>query len=162
MTEKKIIIGADHLGLPLKNTLRDHLVAQGYEVVDIGVNEETPVNYPEVAIRLSRRIATGEFARGVLVCGTGIGMAITANKIAGVRAAVLSDPYSAERAAASNAAQVAAFGALVMGPAAAVKLLDIWLASEFVPGSRSQPKVDLINALDQSRKSQKRNETDGD
>jgi ribose 5-phosphate isomerase B len=151
VVEKKIIIGADHLGLPLKNILRDHLTELCYQVVDIGVNDDTPVNYPDVAIRLSRRIADGEFPRGVLVCGTGIGMAITANKIPGVRAAVLSDPYSAERAAASNDAQVAAFGALVMGANNAVKLLDIWLNSEFVPGSRSQPKVDLIKALDKSR-----------
>jgi ribose 5-phosphate isomerase B len=153
MTEQKnaIIMGADNLGLPLKNTLRDYLIELGYPVTDIGVNDDKPVNYPEIAVKLAECVAAGEFSRGILVCGTGIGMAITANKIAGVRAAVIHDPYSAERARASNDAQIAAFGALVIGPSAAKKMLDIWLASEFVPGSRSQPKVDLINALDKKR-----------
>jgi ribose 5-phosphate isomerase B len=149
--KKPIIIGADHLGLPLKNILKDYLVDLGYAVTDIGVNDENPVNYPEIAIQLSQRIAAGEFSRGILVCGTGIGMAITANKISGVRAAVIHDPYSAERARASNDAQVATFGSLVIGPSAAKKMLDIWLASEFVPGCKSQPKVDMINALDRKR-----------
>lgn len=149
--KEAIIIGADHLGLPLKNILRDYLAEQGYPVTDIGVNEEAPVNYPEIAVKLAERIAGGEFTRGILVCGTGIGMAITANKIPGVRAAVIHDAYSAERARASNDAQVAAFGSLVIGPNAAKKVLDAWLDSEFVPGSKSQPKVDMIKALDAKR-----------
>jgi ribose 5-phosphate isomerase B len=127
------------------------LAELGYTVTDIGVNDDKPVNYPEIAIKLSKRIASGEFERGILVCGTGIGMAITANKIPGVRAAVIHDPYSAERARASNDTQIATFGALVIGPSAAKKMLDIWLSSEFIPGCKSQPKVDMINALDQGR-----------
>ena len=146
-----IVIGADHLGMPLKNILRDYLKELGYEVTDIGVNSEDPVNYPDVAVELSEKIRNGQFTRGILVCGTGIGMAITANKVPGVRAAVIHDAYSAERARASNDAQVATFGALVIGINAAKKNLDVWLASEFTPGSPSQPKVDLINALDKKR-----------
>jgi len=146
-----IVIGADHLGMPLKNILRDYLKGLGYEVSDIGVNSEDPVNYPDVAVELSEKIRDGQFTRGILVCGTGIGMAITANKVPGVRAAVIHDAYSAERARASNDAQVATFGALVIGDNAAKKNLDVWLASEFTPGSPSQPKVDLINALDKKR-----------
>jgi ribose 5-phosphate isomerase B len=153
MADKKesIIIGADNLGLPLKDALRDYLLELGYPVTDIGVNDNKPVNYPEIAVILSKRIASGDFTRGILVCGTGIGMAMVANKIPGVRAAVIHDPYSAERARASNDAQVAAFGALVIGPSAAKKILDVWLASEFVAGSKSQPKVDMIKALDAKR-----------
>jgi len=146
-----IIIGADHLGMPLKNALRDYLKELGYEVTDIGVNTEEPVNYPDIAIELAEQIRDGKFSRGILVCGTGIGMAITANKVPGVRAAVIHDAYSAERACASNDAQVATFGALVIGVSAARKMLDVWLGSEFTPGGRSQPKVDLINALDNKR-----------
>ena len=146
-----IIIGADHLGLPLKNALRDYLKELGYEVTDIGVNSEDPVNYPDVAVELSEQIRNGKFTRGILVCGTGIGMAMTANKVPGVRAAVIHDAYSAERARASNDAQVATFGSLVIGVSAAKKMLDVWLENEFTVGGRSQPKVDLINALDKKR-----------
>lgn len=149
-TKKPIIIGADHAGLALKEALRDYLKEGGYEVVDIGVHTDDPVNYPDIAINLAEQIRQGKFERGILVCGTGIGMAITANKIPGVRAAVIHDAYSAERARASNDAQVAAFGSLVIGVNAAIKNLDIWLASEF-GGGRSQPKVDLINALDEKK-----------
>jgi ribose 5-phosphate isomerase B len=147
-----IIIGADHLGMPLKNALRDYLIELGYEVTDIGVNTEDPVNYPDVAVELSEQISIGKFSRGILVCGTGIGMAITANKVPGVRAAVIHDAYSAERARASNDAQIATFGSLVIGISAAKKMLDVWLENEFTAGGRSQPKVDLINALDKKRK----------
>jgi ribose 5-phosphate isomerase B len=143
-----IIIGSDHLGMPLKNALRDYLKELGYRVNDIGVNSDEPVDYPDVAIDLAGQVRDGKFSRGILVCGTGIGTAITANKVPGVRAAVIHDAYSAERARASNDAQIAAFGALVIGVNAARKLLDIWLASEFTPGGKSQHKVDLINALD--------------
>jgi ribose 5-phosphate isomerase B len=146
-----IIIGADHLGMPLKNALRDYLIELGYEVTDIGVNIEEPVNYPDVAVELSEQISNGKFSRGILVCGTGIGMAITANKVPGVRAAVIHDAYSAERARASNDAQIATFGSLVIGVSAAKKMLDVWLENEFTAGGRSQPKVDLINALDKKR-----------
>ena len=148
-----IIIGADHLGMPLKNALRDYLKELGYEVKDIGVNSEDPVNYPDIAVELAEQVRDGKFSRGILVCGTGIGMAITANKVSGVRAAVIHDAYSAERARVSNDAQVATFGALVIGVSAARKMLDVWLESEFTAGGRSQPKVDLINALDKKRSS---------
>jgi ribose 5-phosphate isomerase B len=153
MTNKivPIIIGADHLGLPLKNALRDYLKEMDYKVTDIGVNSEDPVNYPDIAVALSEQIRNGKFSRGILVCGTGIGMAITANKVPGVRAAVIHDAYSAERARASNDAQVATFGSLVIGVSAAKKMLDVWLENEFTAGGRSQPKVDLINALDKKR-----------
>jgi len=147
---KPIIIGADHLGSPLKNVLRDYLKDKGYEVKDIGVDSNDPMYYPEIAIKLCDEVRQGDYNRGILVCGTGIGMAITANKIQGIRAAVIHDPYSAERARASNDAQIATFGSLVIGVNAAKKMLDIWLESEF-GGGRSQPKVDLINALDEKR-----------
>lgn len=146
---KRIIIGSDEIGFGLKNELRDYLITLGFQLIDVGVFDVNPQPYPLIAKVLCERLINESIARGILICGTGIGMAISANKIRGIRAAVIHDPYSAERARASNDAQIAAFGSLVIGPSAAKKLLDIWLASEF-QGGRSSAKVELINALDQA------------
>lgn len=144
---KRIIIGADHLGLPLKNALVEHLRSKGHEVADIGVNDDNPVDYPDIAVELAKRIASEEFSRGILVCGTGAGMAITANKVPGVRAVCVTDPYSAERAIASNNAQVITMGALVTGTNVANMLADIWLANEF-QGGGSAIKVQKMKDID--------------
>jgi ribose 5-phosphate isomerase B len=145
---KPIVIGADNMGLPLKNAIRDYLVKLGYQVNDMGVNTGDPVDYPDVGAGLAEAIAAGEYERGILVCGTGAGMAIVANKVPGVRAVAVQDPYTAERAVASNNAQVITFGAQIIGPQVAEKLIDIWLASEF-QGGRSAPKVAKIDNLDE-------------
>lgn len=144
----KIIIGSDHFARGMKDDLSEYLKEQGHEVVDIGAYDDTPIDYPDVAEALAKEIAAGKYERGVLVCGTGIGMAMVANKIPGVRAACCHDPYSAERARKSNDAQVITMGAQVIGPAVARSLLDIWLKSEFA-GGRSAPKVEKIKALDE-------------
>jgi ribose 5-phosphate isomerase B len=143
----KIALGADHLGLPLKDALKAHLEGEGHEVIDYGVNDETPVDYPDVAIEVAEAVAAGTFSRAILVCGTGIGMAITANKIPGVRAANVADPYSAERARMSNDAQVLCLGSRVVAPEVARIIVDHWLAAEF-QGGGSARKVDKIKALD--------------
>ncbi|MGL4649746.1 MAG: RpiB/LacA/LacB family sugar-phosphate isomerase [Caldilineaceae bacterium] len=144
---KPIVVGADHMGLPLKDVIRDHLRQRGYVVEDLGVNVSSPVDYPDVGAQLAEAVAAGSFERGVLVCGTGAGMAIVANKVPGVRAVCVADPYTAERAVASNNAQIVTFGALITGAAVAEMLVDIWLESEF-QGGRSGPKVAKIDALD--------------
>ena len=146
---KKLIIGTDHLGLPLKNAIAEHLRAKGHEVEDIGVHDENPVDYPDVAVELAKRISKNEFERGILICGTGAGMAITANKVPGVRAVTVADPYTAERAIASNNAQVITLGALVTGVNVAKMLVDIWLANEF-QGGGSARKVEKMNEIDAS------------
>lgn len=153
MSAKKepILIASDHYGLTLKNPIRDYLIEKGYEVKDLGVNSEEPVLYPEIAIQLSEELLKNNYSRGILVCGTGVGMAIVANKVPGVRAAVIHDPYSAERSRASNDAQVATLGSLVIGVNAAKKMIDIWLESEF-GGGRSLPKVAMIKAMDEKKK----------
>ncbi len=144
-----ILIGSDHIGYPLKEDLKNYLAGLGHEVVDLGCsNALTPVDYPDVATELAERIAAGETDRGVLICGTGIGMAITANKVPGVRAACCHDPYSAERARKSNDAQVITMGSQIVAPTLAHLLIDHWLASEFA-GGRSAPKVDKIKKLDE-------------
>ncbi|MGF7398280.1 ribose 5-phosphate isomerase B [Thermoanaerobacterium thermosaccharolyticum] len=143
----KIIIGSDELGYDLKEIIKNHLTNKGIEVVDAGVYDKNPVDYPDIALSVAQRIANNEFERGILICGTGIGMAITANKVPGVRAAQCHDIYSAERARKSNNAQIMTMGALVVGVELAKKLVDVWLESEF-QGGRSIRKVDKINNVD--------------
>ena len=148
---KVIVLGSDHFGYPLKEDLKRYLTDLGHTVVDIGTdNADDPVDYPDVAVALANRVRSGEFDRGILVCGTGIGMAIVANKVPGVRASAAHDPYSAERARKSNDAQVLTMGSQIVGPALARNILDHWMASEFV-GGRSTAKVAKIKALDEAR-----------
>lgn len=146
----EIAIGADHLGFALKEALVAHLRELGHEPVDYSLPGPDAVDYPDVAVEVARAVAAGRFERAILVCGTGIGMAITANKIPGVRAANVSDPYSAERARKSNNAQVLCLGSLVVGQEVARLLVDHWLAAEFAGGGSAR-KVAKIDALDGSR-----------
>lgn len=151
MTAGNVIVGSDHYGFTLKESLKTYLVELGYSVVDVGTdNEEEPVDYPDVAVAVAEEIRSGRFTRGILVCGTGIGMAMVANKVPGVRAACAHDPYSAERARKSNDAQVLTMGSQIVGVALARQILDHWLVSEF-DGGRSIPKVAKIKALDEAR-----------
>ena len=152
--KSKIVVGADHFGLPLKQGIVPYLEALGYEVDDIGVQENTPVDYPDIAATLAEMISQDKYDRGILICGTGAGMAIAANKVPGVRAVSVQDPYTAERARASNNAQIITFGSQIIGLEVAKKLLDIWLKSEF-QGGRSAPKVQKINELDQKYRPQR-------
>ena len=147
MKDNVILLGADHLGLSLKNSLKNHLQDKGYKVEDVGVDNEDPVDYPDVGEKLARKIANGDSTRGILCCGTGAGMAIVANKIPGVRAVCINDPYTAERAIASNNAQVVTLGGLITGKEVGKKLVDIWLENDF-QGGKSLPKVEKINKLD--------------
>jgi ribose 5-phosphate isomerase B len=146
----KLAIGCDEAACDLKNALKAHLLAQGHEVTDFGTHDNAPVLYPDVAFEVAQRVAAGEFPRALLLCGTGIGMAICANKVPGIRAAQCHDTYSAERASRSNDAQIITLGARVVGPELAKAIVDTWLRASF-DGGRSQPKVDLINAFENGR-----------
>jgi len=148
---RRVGLGCDHLGLALKTALCEHMRAHGIEVIDIGVADNTPVDYPDIGAALAHRLVAGEFERGVLVCGTGAGMAIAANKVPGVRAVCAMDPYTAVRAIASNNAQVITFGAQIVGESVARMLLDIYLSNEF-QGGRSAPKVAKLEALDRAER----------
>ena len=141
MKNNSILLGSDHLGLSLKNALKEHLVKKGYAIEDIGVDNEDPIDYPDIGEKLARRIAKGDSERGILCCGTGAGMAIVANKVSGVRAVCINDPYTAERAIASNNAQVVTLGGLITGKEVGKKLVDIWLENDF-QGGRSLSKVE--------------------
>jgi ribose 5-phosphate isomerase B len=139
----KLAIGCDEAACELKEVLKKHLLEQGHDVTDFGTHDAKPVLYPDVAIAVAERVAQGEYPRAVLLCGTGIGMAISANKVTGIRAAQCHDTYSAERAARSNDAQIVTIGARVVGPELAKAIVDSWLRSTF-DGGRSAPKVQRI------------------
>ena len=144
----RIMIGSDHLGFPLKEDLKAYLLDLGNEVEDLGVGVATEeIDYPDIGRALAERIAAGDSDRGILICGTGIGMAIAANKVPGARAAVCHDPYSAERARKSNNAQILAMGSQIVAPTVARMLIDHWLASEF-GGGRSERKVAKLDQID--------------
>ena len=145
---KAVAIGSDEAGFALKALLSDVIRAEGWEVVDFGCHTPDPVDYPDVALEVARSIARGDHDRGILICGTGIGMAIAANKVPGVRAAQAHDPYSAERARKSNDAQVLTLGARVIGPELAATLVRIWLRSEFAGGGSAR-KVAKITAAEE-------------
>ncbi len=138
-----IAIGCDEAAFDLKVNLKRMLQEAGHEVEDFGTFDTSPVLYPDIAFAAAKSIAEGRNDRGVLLCGTGIGMAISANKVPGIRAAQCHDTYSAERARKSNDAQVITMGARVIGPELARSILRVWLQSEFEP-ERSGPKVARI------------------
>ena len=132
-TDMRIVVGSDHYGLPLKNVLRDHLISLGYAVDDFGVNSADPVDYPDIGSEVALAVAAGKYDRAILVCGTGAGMVIVANKIPGVRAVSVQDPYTAERAVASNNAQIMTMGAQVTGPEDGQEATG-YLAAGRIPG----------------------------
>lgn len=142
-----IAIGCDEAAFDLKEILKRLLQYGGYAVEDFGTFDAKPVLYPDIAFAAAQSIADGRNDRAVLLCGTGIGMAISANKVPGIRAAQCHDTYSAERARKSNDAQVITMGARVIGPELAKTILQAWLASEFEP-ERSGPKVARITAFE--------------
>lgn len=141
----KIAIGADSAGKPLLNVIAAHLATKaGLEVHDLSQSGF----YADLSQNLAQTIVDGQHERGILICGTGIGVSISANKVPGIRAALTHDTYSAERAAKSNNAQIITMGARVIGPELAKSIVDTWLASEFDPKGASAGNVDAINRLD--------------
>lgn len=144
----KLAIGCDEAAYQLKKTIMEHLSDIGVEYEDYGAAEGETVLYPDIARKVAEAVAEGKYERGILVCGTGIGMAITANKVPGIRAAVCHDPYSAERARKSNDAQILCMGERVIGKELAKCLVDIWLKAEF-SGGGSLPKVKRIGEVEQ-------------
>ncbi len=144
-----IAIGCDEAGFDMKEDLKRLLQDAGHQVEDFGTFDASPVLYPDIAFAAANSVAEGRNDRAVLICGTGIGMAITANKVHGIRAAQCHDTYSAERARKSNDAQVLTMGARVIGPELARSILRAWLSSEFEPG-RSGPKVARMRELEET------------
>lgn len=143
----KLAIGCDEAAYNLKVEMVKHLKKKGIEVTDFGADAGAVVLYPDVAVAVAESVVKGDYDRGILVCGTGIGMAITANKVPGIRAAVCHDPFSTERSRKSNNAQIMCMGERVIGVELAKYLVDIWLECDFAGGG-STAKVDRIMDLE--------------
>jgi ribose 5-phosphate isomerase B len=143
----RIAIGADHAGFELKQKVRDHLARNGYEVQDEGTGSTESVDYPDFARSVGEDVAAKTADRGILVCGSGIGMAIAANKVPGIRAANVSTEYEAQMSREHNDANVLTLGARILDEPTAMKIVDIWLATEFA-GGRHQKRVDKISQIE--------------
>ena len=144
----RVVVGADDAGLAYKDRIKADLEADGLDVVDVGAHEGDTTAYPHVAVAAARLVAAGEADRAVLVCGTGLGVAISANKVPGIRAVTAHDAYSVERAVLSNDAQVLCLGQRVVGIELARRLVRDFLGYEFDPTSASAQKVAAIDAYD--------------
>ena len=142
----RIAMGADHGGYLMKDDLAEHLRGRGVEVLDLGTNSGDRVDYPEFGAAVGRAVAAGEADLGVCICGSGIGISIAANKVAGIRAAVVHDETSARLARQHNDANVLCLGERLLGPAVALAALDAWLDAAF-EGGRHEARVAQLDAL---------------
>ena len=142
-----VVIGSDHGGFGLKETLLTHQKEKGIEVVDVGCYDTNSVDYPDIAEKACAKVTSGECEWGILVCGTGIGISMAANKVRGIRCALVSNEYSAEMTKRHNNANFIAFGGRVTGPDLAKNIVDAYINAEF-EGGRHQKRVDKISALE--------------
>lgn len=143
----KIVVGSDHAGFEMKEMIADHLRSAGHEIVDVGTNDSTSVDYPDFGSAVGRAVVDGSAERGVAVCGSGIGICIAANKVPGVRAATVHDVTSARLTRQHNDANVVCLGERFLGPQVALDAVDIFVATDF-DGGRHSRRVDKISALE--------------
>ena len=143
-----IALGADHAGFPLKEVVKAWLERQGHAVIDVGTHTVDSVDYPDYASAVTDALRSGAAERGILVCGTGIGMAMAANKAPGVRAAACVDAYTAQMAREHNDANVLALGARIVGPEDAIEIVRVWLETAFA-GDRHARRLAKLAALEQ-------------
>lgn len=143
--KKTIAIGCDPNAYPLKKVLIEHLEHLGYPVEDYGSDD---IIYANTAYRVATALVEGKHERAILLCGTGLGMCLAANKIPGAYAATCIDHNSAERSIKSNNVNILTMGSQVVGPELAKKIVDVWMSSTYIPGGRSQPKIDRIYEIE--------------
>jgi len=144
----KVVVGSDHGGFELKEVLKKHLEDKGIDVRDVGAYDTNSVDYPDIAVSACEKVTSGECSWGVLVCGTGIGISIAANKVSGIRCALVGNEYSAEMTKRHNNANMLAFGGRVTGPDLAKNILDAYINAEF-EGGRHQKRIDKISAIEE-------------
>lgn len=144
----KIAIGNDHVAVELKNHITKYVEAKGYTVVNYGTDSSDSCDYPIYGEKVAKAVASGECDLGILICGTGIGISLAANKVKGIRAAVCSEPYSARLTRQHNNANIIAFGARVVGQAMAEMIVDEFLNAEY-EGGRHARRVDMITKIEQ-------------
>ena len=143
----KLAMGADHGGYSLKEIIKKHLVEAGHEVLDLGTHDTQSCNYPDYAAKVAYAVADKDADLGVLVCGTGIGMSIAANKVKGIRAAAVSDCFTAQATREHNDSNIICLGERIVGPGLAMRIVDTWLNASF-QGGRHQTRVDMICDLE--------------
>lgn len=144
----KIAIGNDHVAIEMKNHIKKYLEEKGYEVINFGTDSSERCDYPIYGKKVAEAVVNRECERGILICGTGIGISLAANKVKGIRAAVCSEPYSARLTRQHNDANIIAFGARVVGEATAEMIVDEFLSAEY-EGGRHQKRIDMITAIEQ-------------
>ena len=140
----KIGIGNDHAAVDMKNQVVEYLEGKGYEVVNFGTDTYESCNYPEYGENVGRAVAAGDVDLGILICGTGVGISLAANKVKGVRAAVVSEPVSARLTKEHNNANIIAFGARIVGSEMAKAIVDAWLDAEYIGSGRHERRVNMI------------------
>ncbi|PWC15123.1 ribose 5-phosphate isomerase B [Brenneria roseae subsp. americana] len=145
---KRIALGCDHVGFILKEEILAHLRAKGIEAIDKGTWSDERTDYPRFASAVAEAVVNGEADGGILICGTGVGISITANKFPGIRAVVCSEPYSAQLSRQHNNTNILAFGSRVVGLELAKMIVDAWLSAEF-EGGRHQVRVEAIGQVEQ-------------
>ena len=143
----KLAIGNDHVAVEMKKEIKAYLEAKGIEMVDVGTNSTERFNYPISGYKVAQMVAAGEVDGGVLICGTGVGISLAANKVKGIRACVCSEPYSAKLSKQHNNTNLIAFGARVIGVETAKMIVDEWLNAEY-EGGRHQVRVDMIAEIE--------------
>lgn len=146
----RIALGADHAGYHIKERVKGYLLEAGYEVLDFGTGSEESVDYPDYARQVAESVASKENDAGILVCGTGVGMAMTANKVSGIRAAAVVDAYTARMSREHNDANVLALGARILDEARALEIVRTWLEASFT-GGRHQRRIDKITQLERAQ-----------
>jgi ribose 5-phosphate isomerase B len=143
----RIVIGNDHTALDLKKIIIEYLAAKGYEIKDLGTNSPERFDYPIAGEAVGKAVVNGEADYGILICGTGIGISLAANKVKGIRACVCSEPYTARLSKQHNNTNILAFGSRVIGTELAKMIVDEWLAAKF-EGGRHQNRIDMIHAIE--------------
>lgn len=144
----KLAMACDHGALELKNALKAHLAAEGYDIEDFGTDTADSCDYPDYAAAAARAVAEGRCQRGIVLCTTGVGVSIAANKVAGIRCALLADPWSAKMTRLHNDTNMMALGAGVTGPNLAFEIADVWLSTPFSGEPRHQRRIDKVMALE--------------
>jgi ribose 5-phosphate isomerase B len=145
----RVAVGTDHAGFPLKRHVVDFLRSNGYDVLDLGTHNCDPVDYPDVAKAVGEAVLEGKAERGVLLCGSGVGASVAANKIRGIRAGLCHDSYSARQGVEHDDVNVLCLGARVVGPELAVDILRIWLDARFSAAERHQRRVGKIKQMEE-------------
>ena len=146
----KIAVGCDHGGVEHKNAIAEHLKNRGFEVVDFGVFKPESVDYPDIAVKVTGAVTSGECEKGILVCGTGIGMSIAANKVKGIRAAACSDHFSAKYTRLHNDANILCLGGRVIGVGTTLELTDLFIDTPFEGGDRHKRRIDKISEIEKN------------